>query len=62
MDRAMQDTELWRSGGFRDANSLDFFADASIVTRYRAMYQDKVTDRAMPEGSWGNLLQRSSTP
>ena len=46
---------------FSGCKSLDFFADASIVARYRAMYQDKVTDRALPEGSWENLLQRSTT-
>lgn len=40
MDRAMQDTELWRSGGFRDAHTMSLFTEKSIVSRYRAIYQD----------------------
>jgi glycosyltransferase involved in cell wall biosynthesis len=42
MDNALVDTDLWRSGGFRDGNALNLFTDTSIVARYRAMYQDVV--------------------
>jgi glycosyltransferase involved in cell wall biosynthesis len=38
MSRAMKESDLWRGGGFRDANALSLFTDAAIVTRYRAMY------------------------
>ena len=39
MDSAMRDTELWRSGGFRDTAALNLFTDTSIAARYRAVYQ-----------------------
>jgi glycosyltransferase involved in cell wall biosynthesis len=44
MDRAMLDVDLWRGGGFRDADTLHLFSDTSIATRYRAIYQDDVKD------------------
>jgi glycosyltransferase involved in cell wall biosynthesis len=39
MDSAMADTELWRTGGFRDADALSLFTDKSIGARYREVYQ-----------------------
>jgi glycosyltransferase involved in cell wall biosynthesis len=47
MGRAMLHTDLWRSGGFRDANALSLFTDASIATRYRAVYEDDVKGSAI---------------
>jgi len=49
MDRAMLDTDLWRSGGFRNANALNLFSDTSIATRYRAVYRGGMTNSALAE-------------
>ena len=60
MDRAMLDVDLWRSGGFRDADALSLFSDISITDRYRAIYQDIVPDGAVRAG-WKNQLRGLTT-
>jgi glycosyltransferase involved in cell wall biosynthesis len=47
MDRAMLNADLWRSGGFRDADALNLFSDTSITTRYRAVYQGTAKELAI---------------
>jgi glycosyltransferase involved in cell wall biosynthesis len=42
MDSAMRRVDLWRSGGFRDADALNLFSDTSITDCYRAVYQGGV--------------------
>jgi glycosyltransferase involved in cell wall biosynthesis len=47
MDRAMLEVDLWRSGGFRDADAMNLFSDTSITTRYRGIYQGGVKDNGL---------------
>jgi glycosyltransferase involved in cell wall biosynthesis len=39
MDQAMLNPDLWRSGGFRNANAESLFEDRSISASYRSVYQ-----------------------
>lgn len=48
MDGAMLNVDMWRSGGFRNANAGSLFEDRSIAASYRAVYRGDMKNGGSP--------------
>ena len=60
MDQAMLNVEMWRSGGFRNANAGSLFEDRSISSSYRAVYQGDMRKADLIGGESFNTGQRGA--